>query len=92
MFHEVATKLLATATAAEARAQTERAAFEARIAAIEKLSLYTLSLTFGLLRISVVIPESDCIITAEALKLPQLTGEPTLEQRRAQIREFFGVM
>ncbi|KAG6894683.1 hypothetical protein C0992_005127 [Termitomyces sp. T32_za158] len=38
MFHDVVTKLLAAVTAAEAQAQTERAAFEARIAAIEKRS------------------------------------------------------
>ncbi|KAG6896142.1 hypothetical protein C0992_010024 [Termitomyces sp. T32_za158] len=38
LFHEAATKLFAAITAAEAHAQTERAALEARIAAIEKRS------------------------------------------------------
>ncbi|KAG6894219.1 hypothetical protein C0995_014819, partial [Termitomyces sp. Mi166 len=39
-----------------------------------------------------MIPESDCIITAEALGLSALPGKPTVAQRRAQIGDFLGVM
>ncbi|KAG6882297.1 hypothetical protein C0995_015057, partial [Termitomyces sp. Mi166 len=83
----------------------ELSAFEARVSAFEKclerlpLQLCNATMPFNsplqypaASHVRQMIPESDCIITAEALGLLALPEKPTVAQRRAQIGDFLGVM